>query len=222
MNPAQSATRRTVLSGALGLFAAQVLSCSDDDSRCDFDDVDVAGRERNPDDVDYPAGTMGVSQGNVFPNFAFRGFRGLGFSDIEVVSMADFHDPERKRHKLLHVMVAAMWCPVTRGQTVLMAGDVPVLRPEGLEVVQTIMDGPRQATAPDRCDVEDWIARWELSFPVVFDVFAKRIGTVLTIEGVPWNALIDTRTMQVVSSFFGAPANYENYIRSGFAKLETL
>jgi hypothetical protein len=211
-----------VLSGALGLFASQALSCSDDDSRCDFEDFDVAGRDRNPEEISYPAGEMGASLGNVFPNFSFRGFRGSGSSDIETVSIADFYDPDRKRHKLLNVMVAAMWCPVTKGQTALMASDVPLLRPEGLEVVQAIMDGPRKATAPDRCDVEDWIERWELTFPVVFDVFAKRVGTVLTIEGVPWNALIDTRTMQVISAFFGAPTNYESYIRSGFAKLEIL
>lgn len=218
MNPG----RRLLLSGSLGLVASQAMSCSDEDSRCDFDDVDVTGRDRNPEDVPYPAGTMGASLGNTFPNFSFRGFRGSGSADIEVVSLADFYDPDRKHHKLLHVMVAAMWCPVCTGQTALMAGEVPSLRPEGLEVIQAIMDGPRQATAPDRCDVEDWMARWELTFPVVFDVFAKRIGTVLTIEGIPWNALIDTRTMQVVSSFFGAPTDYEGYVRTGFAKLETL
>jgi AhpC/TSA family len=211
--------RRAMLSAGVGLLATAGIGCSDDED-CAFDDVDVAGRDANPDGVLYPAGSFGADAGALFPNYSFQGYVDSDTSSLSVVSFADYFDPDRKRHKLLHLMAAAMWCPVCSGQTDEMHLTVPNLRAEGLAVLQLIIDGPSRATAPDRCDMESWIEQKKTSFTVAFDVAAKRIGVVAKFTGIPWNALIDTTTMQVVATLEGRPADYELFVRSGFTAVD--
>lgn len=213
---ARALDRRAWLTGAAALTA---LACSDGRD-CAYEDTDVNGRQLNPDGVAYPSQGLGADPGDTVPNFAFRGHLDADRSNLSIVSLADYYDPDRKRHRLLHLMAAAMWCPVCSGQTDDMAGTVPSLRDEGLVVVQAIIDGPSRQTAPDRCDMEDWIERRGIGFTVVFDTFAKRIGTVANITGVPWNAMIDTRSMRIVNVIVGAPTSYEAYVRATLADLE--
>ena len=211
--------RRDMLSAGVGLIATAGIGCSEDPD-CAFNDVDVAGRDTNLDGVLYPTGSLGADAGDLFPNYSFQGYVDSDTSGLSVVSLADYFDPDRKRHKLLHLMAAAMWCPVCSGQTDEMVLTVPNLRAEGLAALQLIIDGPARATAPDRCDMQSWIERKQTSFTVAFDVAAKRIGFVAKFTGIPWNALIDTTTMRVVSTLEGRPGDYELFIRSGFTAVD--
>jgi len=136
-------------------------------------------------------------------------------SGIKLVSMADLYDPDGKRNKILHLMEAAMWCPICSGQTTDMKPAIPALRADGVVVVQAIIDGPTRGADPDRCDLESWVESRDLPFTVVFDAGAKRVGPVAQLRAVPWNALIDTRTMEVLDVMEGRPDDYEAYIRWG-------
>lgn len=211
----------------LGL-AALTPSCSSEEKDCAFEDTLVTGRTSNPDEVAYPAGPYGLTPrrgatpGDILPNFTFRGFvDGNVDAGIRTVSMADLYDPEGKRNRVLHLMEAAMWCPVCSGQTGKMAVVEPIVRDEGLVVVQAILDGPSRSTAPNRCDLESWIDTRNLHFTVVFDVAAQRVGPIAKLKAVPWNALIDTRTMEVLDVMEGAPTDYEAYVRSALDWVET-
>jgi hypothetical protein len=202
-------------------------SCSSEEVDCAFDDAQVTGRAVNPEGAAYPPGPYGVTPrlgsapGQVLPNFTFRGFvDGNLDNGIHTVSMADLHDPEGRRNKVLHLMEAAMWCPVCSGQTSEMAVMEPILRSEGLVVVQAVLDGPSRGVGPDRCDLASWVETRELRFTVVFDVGARRVGPIAELEAVPWNALIDTRTMEVLDVMEGAPNDYEAYVRSALDWVE--
>ena len=204
--------RRAILSASAGLLVSA--ACSEEED-CSFEDTMVAGRDANPDGVAYPAGPYGADAGELYPNYTFHGYVDSHTSGVALVSMADYLDPGRKRHRLLHLMVGAMWCPVCSGQTDEMVLAMPELEAEGLVVVQALIDGPTRGEPPDRCDMESWIERRGTSFTVVFDASGQRTAFLARYQVVPWNALIDTTTMRVVAAMEGRPADYEAFIRSG-------
>ena len=209
-----------VVGGLLGtaLLAAALPSCKTD---CSFDDVDVAGRSTNPDGLPYPTDRLGstprhgTTPGDHFPNLTFQGYvdsnRAAG---LQTVSLADVYDPNATRHRVLHLMAAVMWCPHCQHETDLMASLVPTLRAEGAAFIQVVLNGPSRGKGPDLCDMDSWIDDHATSFTVVFDVSARRLGSVADVSAVPWNALIDTRTMEVLDVTVGAPADFAAYVRS--------
>lgn len=214
-----------MLAGLAVLTAATLAGC---DSDCAFDDVDVPGRDRNPDGVPYPTDRLGTTPrngatpGDHFPNLTFQGYpdsnRAAG---LQTISLADYHDPDATRHRLLHLMAAALWCPHCQHETDLMAAFVPTLTAEGAVFVQAAIYGPSRGEAPDLCNVDSWITSHGTNFTVVFDVDARRLGSVVEISGVPWNTLIDTRTMEVLDVTIGTPADFEAYIRSALDAVGT-
>ncbi len=202
----------------VGLAAFVLAGCEED---CDFNDVDVAGNDHNPEGVPYPTGQLGARPrqgsipGDTIPNFMFRGYvDGDTSGGLRTVSLADYFDPSGERNLVLHLMAAAMWCPVCTGQTEAMVAAQAALRAEGAVVVQAIIMGPDPDVPPDRCDLVDWIEQEDTNFTVVLDVEARRIASVTVINAVPWNALVDTRTMEVLQAGEGAPQDYAGYVRS--------
>jgi hypothetical protein len=189
-----------------------------------LDDVDVPGRDRNPDGIAYPTDRLGSTPrqgptpGDHFPNLTFRGYPGSNrAAGLQTVSLADYYDPDAARHRVLHLMAAALWCPHCQHETDLMAAAAPTLTAEGAVFVQAAIDGASRDEPPDLCSVESWMTDHGTNFTVVFDVDARRIGAVAEISGVPWNALIDTRTMEVLDVTVGTPQDFAAYVRAGLA-----
>ena len=192
---------------------------------CDpFDDGDVAGRDHSPDGVPYPQDNLGLTprsgttEGQHIPNFTFRGYvdssRAAG---LQTVSLADYYDPESRRYKVLSLVAAAMWCPICGGQTEQMVVAAPALRSEGVVIIEAIIDGPTGQIPPTLCDFDDWIETHETNFTLVFDSGARRIGQYAAISGVPYNILVDTRTMEVLDAGVGAPLDYATYVRQAIS-----
>ncbi len=203
---------------AVGLVALVLAGCDED---CDFDDVDVVGHDHNPDGVPYPTGQLGATPrqgtipGDIIPNFMFRGYLdGTTSGGLRTVSLADVYDPSGERNLVVHLMAVAMWCPVCSEQTKAMVAAQPALRAEGAVVVQAVIMGPDPDVPPDRCDLVNWIQERNANFTVVLDVNARRIASVAAITAIPWNALIDARTMEVLQADLGAPQDYAAYVRS--------
>ena len=214
-----SAPLAAPLAAPLLIIAALALTGCDDD--CEFNDVDVPGKDANPDGVPYPAGPYGIGPrqgsvaGDIVPNFVFRGYRnGNTGGDPVTLSLADLYDPTGQRNVVIHLMAAAMWCPVCTKQTDAMVQAHGTLKSEGATIVQSIIMGPDRDVPPDRCDLVDWITERGAPFTVVLDVDARRLTTVTTLSAVPFNALIDARTMEVLQSGEGAPVDYTAYVRT--------
>jgi hypothetical protein len=196
------------------------LGCSHNDELA-FDDVDVVGRDSNPDAVAYPTDDLGgrarsgSTPGNRIPNFTFRGYpNSERSSGLKVVSLADYFDPEQRRNKVLHIVAAVAWCPHCAAQTQAMVAATAQLRAAGAESVQTLM----QAPDPDRglrlTDLDDWVDRFQTQFTVVLDVEGRRLSSIADMGSVPWNALIDTRTMEILSVTSGVPGDFSAYVQT--------
>ncbi|MBI4703721.1 MAG: redoxin domain-containing protein [Deltaproteobacteria bacterium] len=214
-----------LLVAALAVAALQ--SCGGEPDCAPFDDADVPGRGVNPDGVDYPAQGWGARPrqgdvpGDTFPNFSFRGYvdsdRAAG---LQTVSLADYYDPEAKRHKVLCLSLVVMWCPHCNRETAQLAARSPTLRQEGAEFLQAVAEGP-EGSAPTLCDLGDWTAEHGTSFTVVLDARARRIGSVSAVTGVPWNVLVDTRTMEVLAVDIEELVDVDAYVRAGIEWVES-
>ena len=209
---------------ALFLFAVVSLAagCGSSDPPPPFDDVDVAGREANPDGLAYPTNDLGgtprnkTTPGKRFPNLSFQGYPDSDRSNgLQVVSMADSFDPDQKRNKLMHFVGAVVWCPHCQAETRAMAASDAGLRAKGVVTVETLMEGPDGDRPLSLVDLDDWVADMHTNFTVLIDVEGRRLGSVASLEGVPWNALIDTRTMEILDVTVGEVTDLSAYIDSG-------
>ena len=196
--------------GGVALLLPFASSCAGD---CAFYDVDVDGRTSNPEGAAYPTDNWGLAprEGNVagqtLPNFTFRGYLSSDVAaGIQSVSMADYYDPSGTRTRVLLLMVGVMWCPHCNAATEQLVGLTPWLQVEGAAVVQVLIEGNDPGFGPDRCELADWVEEKRTSFPVLLDVGARRIGQYVNIDGVPWNAIVDPRTMEVLGTATGTQA----------------
>ena len=127
-------------------LALGVTSCGSSAPTTPFVDVDVAATAANPDNVPYPTDHLGTRArakgrfGDRITNFAFQGYvDGDPKGTLKTVSMADFYDPEAKRHRVLQIQGVAGWCPVCAAEAKQTMGDTETaLRAEGAVVVQIL------------------------------------------------------------------------------------
>lgn len=187
-----------------------------------FVDNPVVARESNAEGVAYPTDHLGGNpragsrRGDRIPNFAFQGYpdsnRAAG---IRTISLADYYDPGQKRGKVLHLMEAAYWCSICDSQTREMAAAKEAVTADGVVIVQAIMNGARPNVGPTLLEVDKWMDRFPTWFTVVIDDRAKRVGSISEVDGVPWNALVDLRTMEILFAGVGRPVSYPSFAKAG-------
>lgn len=213
-----------------GLVSAAVLtgvlvSCGSSSSD-PFADPDVAGRDANPDGVPYPTDHIGSAErtrsrpGDRIPNFTFQGYVNGDRSKLQTISMADYFDPDRKRHRLLVIQFAATWCAYCSqevNETMrVKASPEDSAAIEGAVFLQILVSGAKLQQGPSLDEAEQWAARHNMSYSMAIDVGARRV-TRLGVDGsvMPWDARIDTRTMEIIESSGGSPADIVRYVKEG-------
>jgi hypothetical protein len=218
-----------VTSLALGLGVSSFAACSSKEPPPPpFDDVDVTGRDVNPDGIAYPTDDWGArprngtNPGQRLPNFSFQGYpdskRGDG---LQVVSFADFYDPSQQRHRLMYLVIVVAWCPHCQAETRAIVANSSEFRANGVQVVQTMIEGAVPGRPLSLVDVDAWMDTMATDFTVLIDVNAKRLASVADIAGVPWNALVDTRSMEVLAVTVGEIVDVSGYVDKGLTWVAT-
>jgi len=197
----------------------------------ELDDPDVAARTANPDGVPYPTDRIGGAEraggrpGERIPNFTFQAYvDGDRAAGLKTVSLADYYDPTGKRAKVLDIQISATWCAVCSSVT---EATVPVkekLRAEGGVVLEVIVAGASPSAGPGGSEVESWIARHQSNVTTAFDVRGRRLRSIgIDPNAVPYDFLIDLRTMEILDSSVGAPLNFDvaSYVRAGLRFVAT-
>ena len=187
-----------------------------------FDDPDVTGRDVNPDGVPYPTDHIGGAErtrsrpGDRIPNFTFQGYVNGDRSKLQTISLADYFDPERKRHRLLVVQFAATWCAYCSQELDETAKVKDELAAEGAVFLQILVSGAQLQKGPSLDEATQWHARHAMTYGLGIDVGARRV-TRIGVDGsvMPWDARIDTRTMEILESSGGSPADVARYVREG-------
>ncbi len=186
-----------------------------------FIDRDVGAAPANPEGAAYPTDHIGTRYrttqrpGDRLQNFAFQGYvRSNKSGGLKTVSMADFYDPEAKRHRVLHLQGLAAWCPICASEAAATQKEHDALEAEGAVIVQILLQGKTRNVGASLTDLDAWVGRYSTKHTVLLDVDAKRLG-VFGIDGFPWNALVDTRTMEILHQGVGAPQDLAAYVRDG-------
>jgi len=208
-------------------LAVSATSCgaSTSDRPADFEDPQLPGRTANPDGVPYPTDHLGGAEhsrsrpGDRIPNLTFQAYlRGDRAGGLKVVSLADYYDPEQKRHKLLHIKVAATWCGYCSAALDDLVASRDALEGEGAVSLEIVVSGNALQVGPSLGELDGWLERHASNVTTAVDVRARRMGA-LGVDGsvMPWDLLIDTRTMEILDSAGGAPADVKRYVRDGLA-----
>lgn len=206
-------------------FAVSILSAGCEEAREELDDPELEGRAANPDGVPYPTDNLGgvehsrARSGDRIPNFTFLAYEGGDRSGgLKPVSLADYYDPDQKRHRLLHLKVSATWCGYCSAALVDLVRSKQELEAEGAVSLEVVVSGPTNRIGPSLGELDGWVERHGSNVTTAVDVRARRLGGI-GVDGtvVPWDLLIDTRTMEILDSSGGAPSDVKRYVRDGLA-----
>jgi hypothetical protein len=207
----------------IGFLGCAVAGCSDSkETEPDFPDPDVTGRDVNPEGVPYPTDHIGPGArsgsraGDRIANFTFQAYvEGDRAAGLKTISLADYYDPDRLHHRILHIAVAAVWCTICSSYAEAMVIAKEPLGKEGVVYVEVMVAGKGATAGPSSREVDDWMTRHKSNFTTAIDVRAKRLGAIgVSSQTMPWDVIIDTRTMEILESSGGAPLDIAKYDRS--------
>ncbi len=144
----------------------------------------------------YPEGPYGLTVGETFPNFAFKGYKD-GTGEWTDISMIDYYDPDGTRGiNGVYWVVSAQWCPPCREEAKILPGMYDRLyRARGARFATAMIQNNRKepATQPT---VDSWLAAYRLNFDIVLDDESQTLPSEGSV-GLPYNYVIDPRNMKV-------------------------
>lgn len=202
------------------LLVAAPISCVSSSPE-EFADPDVPGRDVNPEGVPYPTDHLGGAKrvaaraGQRIPNFTFVGYPEADRAGgLQTISLADYYDPDQNHHKLLHLQVAATWCSICSSECDATVKVKEPLASEGVVYLEVVVNGARLGVGPSLDEIDGWMTRHEQNFSIAIDGRARRLASI-GIDGsvMPWDVLVDTRTMEILDSSGGAPLDLVSYDR---------
>jgi thiol-disulfide isomerase/thioredoxin len=173
-------------------------------------------KEVNPYGVAYPTKNLGQNPraggtpGNVVRNFKFLGYPGGGEAvarGLQTMQLADYFDPEMRKNKIIMVSVAGVWCGPCQEET---RSTVPIakeLEAKGVVLLQALGDGPIQGKGATKEDLDGWVQRFSVNFNIVLDPDLKNMGPFFERGAIPFNMVVDARSMEILYAGTGATAN---------------
>lgn len=199
------------------VLIAAALSCSSSDP-AELADPDVPAHAANPDGVPYPTDHIGAhprvgkTPGDRIPNLTFQAYVDGDKSNLQTVSLADFYDPTSKKYKLLHIEGSATWCAICGSVADATTIVKPAYQAKGIVYLEVIVSGQKQFRGPSGDEVTGWIDSHHSNFTTAYDVRARRMSTI-GVDGsvMPYDVYVDLRTMEIVESSGGAPADIGIY-----------
>lgn len=167
--------------------------------------------DTNPDGVPYPTENIGThprngdAPGNVIKNYKFLGYPGGDVTKgLQPVSLADYFDPEGKKYKLIHVQASGVWCIFCRKETEIVTPLKEDLEQRKVVWLISLAEGATQGVAATDKDLKGWLREFKAPYTHLLDPGNKNFGPFYDAAALPWNANIDARTMEILSSVEGA------------------
>ncbi|MBX3192251.1 MAG: hypothetical protein KF819_35000 [Labilithrix sp.] len=167
--------------------------------------------DTNPDGVPYPTDNLGTNPrqgdrpGNKMINYKFYGYpNGDRSQGLQPISLANFFDPTGERVRLIHLQASGSWCIYCKEETKAVTPLKAELDSRKVVWVMSLAEGKIQGTPATSADLDAWIAQFKAPYTHVLDPGNKNFGPFYDAAALPWNADIDARTMEILSSGVGA------------------
>lgn len=170
----------------------------------------VEGTETNPYGKPYPKTNIGYQArsgkraGNIMRNYKFLGYRdGDKSKGLQPISLADYFDPEMRQYKIIHFTAGALWCPPCNQEAEATVPLIPKLKEQKVGYIQAIIEGNVRGTPSVEKDLEIWKDRHSINYTIFLDPGQQNLGQFFDAAAIPWNANLDARTMEILSSEVG-------------------
>lgn len=166
-------------------------------------EVNKYGKAYPTNNLGYQA-RAGTRPGNIMRNYKFLGYvDGDPAKGKTVISLADLYDPEMREVKLISFSAGALWCPPCNEEAKTLVPLMPSLKTKKIAVVQAIIEGGARGTASTLTDLDDWQQRHKINFTIFLDPAQQNLGQFFNAAAVPWNAMLDARSMEILTSAVG-------------------
>lgn len=190
------------------------------------------GHDANPQGIAYPtknigfhargvdgAGGVNKTPGNVMRNYKFLGYPNADKSKgLQTVALADYFDPTGTKYKVVHLIVAGVWCSPCNQETdaLVTALNDPTQAwdQKGVAFVQALDDGAVQGKGATQRDLDLWITTHHSNFTEVLDPGNANLGDFFNAAAIPWNADLDARTMEILEAGVGEedPSSVQSWL----------
>jgi hypothetical protein len=151
----------------------------------------------------YPEGPYGLKVTNIFPNLTLPGYKDAQGDWIDTMSMLDYYDPDGSRGITgIYFVVGAQWCPPCNTE----ADHLPLwwttsYKDRGARFVTAIIEDSTHKPAT-QLTVDSWIKKHHINFDIWLDSTSSALPKTGSV-GLPFNYLIDPRTMKIVKIIQG-------------------
>lgn len=195
-------------------FAALVAgaACSSTGGPATQDDPPVPPDPVPPSDP-YPLTGFGTNArsgsrfGDRIANYKFLGYREGDDIDrgLQPIALAEYFDPSGSEHRLIHIQAVGVWSTLSKAQTKLVVPLKADLEARKVAWLVSLAEGPIPGTPARQRDLDGWVAHFELPYTIWLDPGGGNLGSFYDRAELPWNADIDARTMEILTSTTGAP-----------------
>jgi hypothetical protein len=215
------------------LAACLFLGCTSA-GEVEFDRAAPVAEVASPSGGAYPIDNLGTQvrrgsqRGSRIANYAFWGFAdGAAAGDPVPLSLSRYYQAQAPSDlssepgsaKLLHLVVVAGWCGICRGEATALTTKHDALKARGVRFLTVMANGATPSVGASLDELRAWSARHVYPADLALDPRGRTL-TPFDISGVPWNALIDVRSMEILAIAEGAPINIEAWIEQGLAWVE--
>ncbi len=187
-------------------------ACSSNESPPTHDDSPVWPAPPPPS-APYPLTGFGTNArsgsrfGDRIANYKFLGYREGDDIDrgLQPIALAEYFDPSGSEYRIIHIQAVGVWSAFSKAQTKLVVPLKADLEARKVTWLVSLAEGPPPGTPAKQRDLDPWIAHFELPYTIWLDPGNANLGPFYDRAKLPWNADIDARTMEILTSTTGAP-----------------
>lgn len=172
--------------------------------------------DTNPAGVPYPTENIGTIErkgdkpGNRIKNFKFLGYPdGNVAGGLQPISLAQYFDPTGEKYQIIHIQAAGVWCSACQGETRAVVPLKEQLEAKKAVWLVSLAEGPTAGVPSKQKDLDGWIKRFESPYTHWLDPGNANLGPFYDRTALPWNADIDARTMEILTSGTGGAPSGE-------------
>jgi hypothetical protein len=177
----------------------------------DGDTAAASAPDKNPDGVPYPTTNIGTNPragataGNTLANYKFLGYPdGDMTKGLQPISMANLFDPTGARVKMIHIQASGSWCVYCQEETKTITPMRQKLADRKVAWIISLAEGPTPGTPSTATDLNKWVSQFKAPYTQFLDPSNKNFGPFYDAAALPWNANINAKTMEILSSGVGA------------------
>lgn len=157
---------------------------------------------------------VGSTPGDVIHDYAFTGYRATGgvldTSTLRTIRLADYYDPLGKKGlKVLHLVAAARWSAPDGALVQAAVTATSTLAAKGGVFLVVVGEGTSVGANASKGDLDAWANAYAPHFSLALDPGFAQLSALWDVSAVPFNVDIDLRSMEILATDLGAPANLE-------------